>query len=65
MTSFLAAFTASAWDTKSQRSVLVAGRPPPAELRQLGRVAPKLLAGLWEASPLARTLSSSLGSCPR
>ena len=42
MTSFLAAFAASAWDTKSQRSALVAGRPPPAEQRQFGRVAPKV-----------------------
>ena len=32
--------------------------------RQLGRVAPKLLAGLWAASPLARTLTSSLGTEP-
>ena len=41
------------------------GWPPPAEQRQPGRVAPKLLAGLWEASPLARHCRRHWGRCPR
>ena len=63
MTSFCAALTPPP-EAPRAGGLCSAGRPSPVEQRQLGRVAPRLLAGLWEALPLARTLSSSLGPVP-